>query len=253
VSVRGFLPYKQTGMAAGKHLSPFTQDISVSMAESMRSPFRCTGYIPPRVTEEEARNIVREWLSSDLLPILPENMVRFGKAVMVYMPFWRYIREDGGETKILYRPACGTFLTGVQDVSRPNVTVEDIPNDIDVIPAVIGSSVYLPELHGIARSEQLIAVPLWLISYKAGRSIHMVEVDGVSGEVYPEWHPIKEPVNWRRTALIAFVPMFVLSAAAVYLNTWIFVLVLLLLAVFLYQSEMLGIINLRQQEEQNGP
>lgn len=169
------------------------------------------------------------------------------------MPFWRYVREDGGEIKILYRPACGTFLNGLQDIHRPNITVEEIPDDIDVIPATIDASVHLPELYGIARSEQLVAIPLWLISYKVGHSIHMVEVDGVSGEVYPEWHPIKEPVNWRRTAIISFVPMFILSAAAVYLNPWIFFIVLILLAIFIYQSEMLGIINLRHKEEQNGP
>lgn len=215
---------------------------------------KCTGYLPPRVTEEEARKIVRDWLGSDLLPILPENTVRFGKAVMINLPFWRYTREDGGETKIIYRPACGTFLTGLQNVNRQNMMVDELPEDIEVISATVSSSVYLPELYGIARSEQLIAVPIWLISYKVGHSIHMVEVDGVSGEIYPEWHPIKEPVNWKKTAAIAFTPMFILSAAAIYLNHWIFVIVLLLLAFFVYQSEMLGIINLRhQQEEQNGP
>lgn len=223
-------------------------------SETREHDLTCRTYIPPQISEETARETVKKWLGSNTIPFIPEDKIRFGKAVMIYMPFWRYVREDGGEIKTIYRPAVGTFLTGLQDVKRQNATLEKLPEDIEVIPATIESSVYLSELHGIGRSEELIAVPLWLISYKIKNSIHMVEVDGASGELYPEWHPIKEPVNWKKTALIAFVPMFLLSLAAVYLNPWIFILVGILLAVFLYQSEMLGIINLKQQqeEEENG-
>ena len=68
---------------------------------------------------------------------------------------------------------------------------------------------YYPELHGIARAEELIGIPLWLISYKVKKSIYMIEVDAASGKIYDEWHPIKEPVNWRKTALIACIPLMI--------------------------------------------
>ena len=213
-----------------------------------------SGVIASRIGEEEARDTVRRWLGSDLIPFIPEEKIRFGKAVLIYYPFWRYIREDGGENKIIYRPACGTLLTGLQNLRRDDsdAAIQDVPPDAKILPATVASSVYLPELHGIARSEELIGIPLWLISYKVKHAIYMVEVDAASGVLYPEWHPIKEPVNWKKTALTAFLPMLLLSLVAVYFNPWIFLLVILILIVFLYQSEMLGIINLKEKEEKNG-
>ena len=105
-------------------------------------------------------------------------------------------------------------------------------------------------------------MPLWLISYKVKHNIYMIEVEAHSGLVLPEWHPIKEPVNWKKTAMTAFIPMFLLSLVAIYFNPWIFVIVVILLFIFLYQillfiflyqSEMLGLITMKEREEPHGP
>lgn len=77
----------------------------------------------------------------------------------------------------------------------------------------------------------------------------MVEVDAGTREIRLEWHPVKEPVNWKKTALTAFA----LSLVAIYFNPWIFLIVVILLFIFLYQSEMLGIITMREREEPHGP
>lgn len=214
----------------------------------------CSRVIPPQIDEETACRIVRKWLGSDQIPFVPIEKVRFGKAVLVYYPFWRYRREDGGEDKTIYRPACGTLLTGLQNIKYyTDAGSIETPEDAVVLPATVDSSVYLPELHGIARGEELIGVPLWLISYKMKHNIYMVEVEAHSGMILPEWHPIKEPVNWKKTALTAFIPMFLLSLVAIYFNPWIFVIVVILLFIFLYQSEMLGIITMKEREETHGP
>ncbi len=214
----------------------------------------CSWVIPPKIGEEEARTIVRKWLGSDTIPFIPIEKVRFGRAVMVYYPFWRYRREDGGEDKTLYRPACGTLLTGLQNLRYyEDMGLVKTPDDAVILPATVESSVYLPELHGIARGEELIGIPLWLISYKVKNNIYMIEVDANAGTIYPEWHPIREPVNWKKTALTAFIPMFLLSLVAIYFNPWIFLIVVILLFIFLYQSEMLGIITMKEKEETHGP
>ena len=233
--------------------------IHVSMADAQEGTPSygqpvCSKVIPPQIDEETARSIVRKWFGSDHFPFVPGEKMRFGKAVLVYYPFWRYRREDGGEEKTIYRPACGTLLTGLQNIKYYHDTeAVDTPEDVTVLPVTVDSSVYLPELHGIARGEELIGVPLWLISYKVKHNIYMIEVEAHSGLVLPEWHPIKEPVNWKKTAMTAFIPMFLLSLVAIYFNPWIFVIVVILLFIFLYQSEMLGLITMKEREEPHGP
>ena len=142
-------------------------------------------------------------LESDTNPFIPKDKIRFGKAVMLYYPFWKYIREDGCLDVTVYRPAGGTLLSGLQNMHREDNEIAPVPEEANILPATIKSCVYYPELHGIARAEELIGIPLWLISYKVKNSIYMVKVDAASGKIYEEWHPIKEPVNWRKNAIIA--------------------------------------------------
>jgi len=220
--------------------------------EGRPAPLQCSGVVDPLIDEARAREIVREWLESDTKPFIPDDKIRFGKAVMLYYPFWKYSREDGGTDVTIYRPACGTLLSGLQNLQRFDIKSSPVPDDANILPATIYSSVYYPELHGIARAEELIGIPLWLISYKVKNSIYMVEVDAESGMVYEEWHPIKEPVNWRKTAMIASIPVMILSLIAVYFSPWLFLLVAALLIFFLYQSEMLGVINLKRKEGKDG-
>jgi hypothetical protein len=214
----------------------------------------CSRVILPQIDGETARGIVHKWLSSDQIPFVPNEKIRFGKAIMVYYPFWCYQREDGDEEKTICRPACGTLLTGLQNMKyHYDAEIIETPKDAIVLPVTVDSSVYLPELHGIARGEELIGVPLWLISYKMKRNIYMIEVEAYSSLILPEWSPIREPINWKKTALTAFIPMFLLSFIAIYFNPWIFVIVISMLLIFLYQSEMLGIVAMKEREETRGP
>lgn len=121
----------------------------------------CSWVIPPQIDEEAARDIVHKWLNPDHIPFVQVEKIRFGKAVLVYYPFWRYIREDGGENKTIYRPACGTLLTSLQNIRRyDDAEIVATPAEVTILPVTVDASVYLPELHGIAREEELIGVPL---------------------------------------------------------------------------------------------
>ena len=220
--------------------------------EGIPAPLTCSGVVAPLINEERAREIAGGWLDGEKNPFIPKDTIRFGKAVMIYYPFWKFAREDGGENVIVYRPACGTLLSGLQDLKRDNAPVVPIPAEADILPAMVYSTVYLPELHGIARGEDLIGIPLWMLSYKVKKSIYMMVIDGESGMVYPGWHPVKEPVVWRKTALIAFIPMIILSMIAVYVSPWFFILVGALLIFFLYRSQMFGMMSTRYAEEKDG-
>jgi hypothetical protein len=210
--------------------------------------------ISPQIDEGAARDIVRKWICSDKTPFIPNENARFGKAVMMYYPFWCYRREDGGKNKTICRPACGTLLTGLQNMKyNHDAKTIETPKNAIVLPVTVNLSVYLSELHGIARGEELIGVPLWLISYKIKRNIYMIGVEAYSGSILPEWHPIEEPVNWKKTAITAFIPIFLLSFTAIYFNPWIFVIVASMAFIFLYQSEMLGIISMKENEKSHGP
>lgn len=220
--------------------------------EGIPSPLQCSGVITPQINEEQARKIAAKWLGSDTKPFISSEKIRFGKAVMLYYPFWKYVREDGGTDVAVYRPACGMLLSGMQDMQRSYTMITPIPEDADIVPATVYSHVYYPDLYGIARGEELIGIPIWLISYKVKKSIYMVEVDGETGDVYEEWHPLKAPVDWKKTAGIVLIPMLVLSGVAVFVSPWLFFLVAAVVIFFLYKSEMLGVIDLKREEGKDG-
>ena len=215
-------------------------------------PLVCSGAATSLIDEKRAREIAGEWLDGEKNPFIPDETIQFGKAVLIYYPFWKFSREDGGEDVVVYRPACGTLLSGLQDLKREETRVVPVPKDANILPATVFSTVYLPELHGIARGEELIGIPLWMISYKVKNSIYMMVVDGESGEVYPGWHPVKEPAVWKRTAITAFIPMVLLSMTAVYISPWFFILAAGLLIFFLYRSRMFGMMKTNSAEGKNG-
>ncbi|HJJ48114.1 MAG TPA: hypothetical protein O0X39_03860 [Methanocorpusculum sp.] len=224
------------------------------MADTQTTPLICSSALAVNVEEDKAREIVQSWLDESHNGSNEKNRrkVRFGKAVLVYYPFWKYRYEDGGEDKVIFKPACGTLLTGQQNMQREDTAGYAVPEDLSILPATVNSSVYLPELHGIHRSEELIAIPLWLISYKEGKSVYMVEVDAENGTIYEEWHPVRETVNWKKTATIIFIPMLVISMLAAFFSPWLYILAALLLIFFIYQSNMLSMINLKRKEGKDG-
>lgn len=225
------------------------------MADAQNEPlsnFICTGIIESEIDEMQARDIVLEWIYTNVASMKSKERVKLGKAVLIYYPFWKYIREDGGVDKIIYRPACGTLLNGMQDMKRVIKKTSPVPENISIIHATVNSNVYLPTLYGIERGEELIAIPFWLVSYKFKNSIYMTKVDACSGAVYPEWHPIKEHVNWVKTALLVLVPMMIISFIAVLVNPWLFLINALYLLILIYQSKVAGIINLKSMEGKDG-
>lgn len=204
----------------------------------------------PQIDEERAKELTREWIESNNLPPKKQSY-RIGKAVMVYYPFWEFIREDGSKIKTLYRPACGTLMTDLQKMNRTKSLTEDIPENLTTLPISINASYYYPEIHGIPRGERLVAVPFWLISYKINKSIYMLKIDAETGLVLPEWHPFKEHVNWRKIALVAFIPLVLISMTAILLHPALFILDVAVVIFLVYQSRMFSLIN-EKKEGGNG-
>ena len=204
----------------------------------------------PQIDEERAKELTREWIESNNLPPKKQSY-RIGKAVMVYYPFWEFIREDGSKIKTLYRPACGTLMTDLQKMNRTKSLTEDIPENLTTLPISINASYYYPEIHGIPRGERLVAVPFWLISYKINKSIYMLKIDAETGLVLPEWHPFKEQVNWRKIALVAFIPLVLISMTAILLHPALFILDAAVVIFLVYQSRMFSLIN-EKKEGGNG-
>jgi len=204
----------------------------------------------PQIDEERAKELTREWIESNNLPPKKQSY-RIGKAVMVYYPFWEFIREDGSKIKTLYRPACGTLMTDLQKMNRTVSLTEDIPENLTTLPISINASYYYPEIHGIPRGERLVAVPFWLISYKINKSIYMLKIDAETGLVLPEWHPFKEQVNWRKIALVAFIPLVLISMTAILLHPALFILDVAVVVFLVYQSRMFSLIS-EKKEGGNG-
>ena len=205
----------------------------------------------PKIEEEEAKALACEWIESQNF-FSRKQSYRIGRAVLVYYPFWEFVREDGAQTKTTLRPACGTLMTDLQKLQRTTAPSEILPADLATLPITIDAAYYYPETHGIPRGERLVAVPFWLISYKIQKSIYMLKIDAESGEVMPEWHPFKESVNWKKIAAVSFVPLILISLIAVLLHPVFFILDVAVVIFLVYQSKMFSLINERRKEEQNG-
>lgn len=205
----------------------------------------------PQIDEEGAKALACSWIESQNLSSRKQPY-RIGRAVMVYYPFWEFVREDGNETKTIYRPACGTLMTDLQKLTRSSPPSEDFAGDITTLPATVDAAYYYPETHGISRGERLTAVPFWLISYKIDKSVYMLKIDAETGAVMPEWYPYKESVNWKKIALIAFIPLVLISLTAVLLHPVLFILDLVFVIFLVYQSRMFSLIRVKSEEGKNG-
>ena len=205
----------------------------------------------PKIDEEGAKALACSWIESQNIPSRKQQY-RIGRAVMVYYPFWEFIREDGNETKITYRPACGTLMTDLQKLIRTTTPSENLPLDLTTLPATVDAAYYYPDTYGISRGERLTAVPFWLISYKIDKSVYMLKIDAETGEVLPEWHPYKESINWKKIAAAAFVPLVLISLTAVLLHPVLFILDAAVVIFLVYQSRMFSLIRVKTKEGKNG-
>lgn len=205
----------------------------------------------PRIEEEQAKALACEWIESQNF-FTRKDTYRIGRAVLVYYPFWEFVREDGAQIKTILRPACGTLMTDLQKLQRETKPAETLPENLTTLPITIDAEYYYPETHGIPRGERLVAVPFWLISYKIEKSIYMLKIDAETGDVLPEWHPYKESVNWRKIAAVAFVPLVLISLAGVLIHPALFILDAAVVIFLLYQSKMFSLIKEKQKEGGNG-
>ena len=202
----------------------------------------------PRVNEKEAKFLTEIWLEKNILK--KKETFRIGKAVLVYYPFWRYVREDGDETKIICKPAFGTMLTDIQTMSPEEDPVD--AGDEEIVPPTINASYYYPELYGLPRGETLIGIPFWLISFKYKNSVYMLKIEAGRGVAIPEWHPFKDPVNWKKIALLAFIPTFLLCGIAVLIHPIFYAVAAVYLIILLWHSKMLALLNNKHEEEIDG-
>ncbi len=212
--------------------------------------YQIQGVSPPNIGEDEAKSRTREWIESQNF-FSKKQPYRIGKAVMVYYPYWEFIREDGSKIKTFYRPACGTLMTDLQKLNRPTPPSEIPPENLATLPITINPSYYYSDIHGIPRGERLVAIPFWLISYKVDKSIYMLKIDAETGDAMPEWHPFKESVNWRKIAIISFIPLVLISFAAILIHPFFFIIDALLVIFLIYQSRMFALIK-PEEEDKNG-
>lgn len=220
----------------------------IFMADKSKKPLNAEFVQKPETSEEEAKSIAERWISENILK--KKETFRFGKAVLVYYPFWRFLREDGNELKIICRPACGTLLSDIQTLSPKS---EPVPiADEKILPSTINASYYYSSLYGIPRGEMLVGIPFWLISYKYQNSIYMLKIDAESGTVIPEWHAFKDPMNWVKIALMAFLPIMIISLLAVLFHPAIFIAGAIYLIILLCYSKMLAILNTKREEGKDG-
>ena len=225
------------------------------MDDTLHADLQISSILTPEITQVEAAiDIAKNYLSE----ISPDagwkktEPFRIGKAVLIYCPFWQFTREDGSKIRKIYRPAFGTILTDVQEME--GLTEEEIQptSDMNTIAPTLNAEYYYPTVYGIPRGEKIVGIPFWLISYKMEKSIYMLKINATNGEIIPEWHPIKETVNWAKIIMLSFIPVLVLTTLSILVHPAIFILVAAYVIYLIYASNMLSLLNKKRRAEEEG-
>lgn len=225
------------------------------MDDALQANLQISSLLKPKITQvEDAIEIAKTYLSE----ISPDagwkktEPFRIGKAVLIYYPFWQFTREDGSKIRKIHRPAFGTLMTDIQELE--GLTEEEIPEtpDMKILSPTLNAEYYYPTVYGIPRGEKIVGIPFWLVSYKMEKSIYMLKINATNGEIVPEWHPVKETVNWLKIILLSFIPVMILSTFAILLHPAIFILVGVYIIYLIYSSNMLSLLNKKRRAEEEG-
>ncbi|HJJ38920.1 MAG TPA: hypothetical protein O0X42_02175, partial [Methanocorpusculum sp.] len=66
------------------------------------------------------------------------------------------------------------------------------------------------------------------------------------------WHAFKDPVNWVKIALLAFLPIMIISLLAVLFHPAIFIIGAVYFIILMCYSKMLAILNTKREEGKDG-
>ena len=165
--------------------------------------------LPFTVTDDKARAIFRRWTAGPEKAKELETGAQITACIKEYFPVFRFRRTVAGREQVLIKPARGTVLPGMRNLTIPpgNLVVYDAAfqlGDAAVLQPDISIATYLPELSGTAIDQALVYFPIYRILYQFAGESYEIVLDGSSGAVYAGPVPGRSSVSYASVMALAF-------------------------------------------------
>ncbi len=152
--------------------------------------------LPFSIDENAAKGIFKRWTAGPAQAKDLESTAKITKLTKEFFPVFRFRRTVNGKETVFAKPAKGTPLPGMQDLTIPpgNIVVYDAKTSTggaEVIQPDIALDSYLPELAGTSIDQALVYFPIYEISYDYKGSSYQAVIDGSSGAVYTTSSPTR--------------------------------------------------------------
>jgi len=166
--------------------------------------------LPFSIDENAAKGIFKRWTAGPAQAKDLESTVKITKLTKEFFPVFRFRRTVNGKETVFAKPAKGTLLPGMQDLTIPpgNIVVYDAntsAGNAEVIQPDIAIDSYLPELTGTPIDQALVYFPIYEISYDYKGSSYQAVIDGSSGAVNTTSFPTRSSGAYIVVMGLAFV------------------------------------------------
>ncbi len=166
--------------------------------------------LPFTIPEEKARGIFRRWTAGPEMAKELEAGAQITDFRKEYFPVFRFRRTVQGKEQVLIKPARGTVLPGMQNLTVPpgNLVVYDAAfqtGDAEILQPDISIATYLPELSGTAIDQALVYFPIYRITYEFSGDSYEIVLDGSSGAVYAGTVPGRSSISYASVMALAFI------------------------------------------------
>ena len=187
--------------------------------------------LPFSIDENAAKGIFKRWTAGPAQAKDLEAAAKITKLTKEFFPVFRFRRTVNGRETVYAKPAKGTLLPGMQDLTIPpgNIVVYDAKTSTggaEVIQPDITLDSYLPELTGTPIDQALVYFPIYEISYDYKGSSYQAVIDGSSGAVYTTSSPTRSSSAYIAVMGLAFVLGLLGGALGVMVNPIFFVLII---------------------------
>ena len=187
--------------------------------------------LPFSINEGAAKGIFKRWTAGPAQAKDLESAAKITKLTKEFFPIFRFRRTINGRETVFAKPAKGTLLPGMQDLTIPpgNVVVYDAKastGGAEVIQPDIAIDTYLPELAGTPIDQALVYFPIYEIAYEYQGASYQAVIDGSSGAVYTTSSPTRSSSAYIAVMGLAFTLGLLGSILGVMVNPIFFVLII---------------------------
>ena len=188
--------------------------------------------IPFIIEKDSAEKIFARWLKNPRMAKDLHTNAKIKNFKRTLFPVYLFTRLINGEEKKFTRPARGTLIEGIENLTVPPGSMKIYDNTIDTqnaerIDPDITMEVYLRDLPVTAVSQSLLYFPIYQVEYEFnGETWHAV-IDGSSGAVHATMYPVRSSLPFGTVFFIGFMAGLLGILLGIYIHPVFFILILL--------------------------